>query len=235
MSRPADPHAKIALLRACESVFAEHGLAAAKVEEITRRAGLSKGAFYLHFESKDEAFKHVVESFLARVGAINPPPGDTSELPETAEQLVAFWLERDAQLFEFLWQNRAIVAILAGCQGEYAYLCESFSESCRAGSRQWIEVFKAQDLIRPELDSELVVTLLFGAYNELSRQMLTLQRKPAIFAWLRQTLSIFLRGLGTPALLSALRSAEAEDAPVSQPMEQRQESRGSKRAVRARS
>ena len=44
MPRLADHRAKIELLRAAEAEFAEHGLAAAKVEAITARAGVSKGA-----------------------------------------------------------------------------------------------------------------------------------------------------------------------------------------------
>ena len=66
MSRTPDLMAPVALLRTAEEVFAEKGLEGARVEEIARRAKVSKGAFYLHFESKEEAFREVVESFLAR-------------------------------------------------------------------------------------------------------------------------------------------------------------------------
>ncbi len=61
------PRAKIELLRAAESVFAEHGLAASKVEHITARAGVSKGAFYLHFESKDDCWRQIIEGFVAKL------------------------------------------------------------------------------------------------------------------------------------------------------------------------
>src|SRR5450631_2438302 len=100
MSRPADPTARISLLRASEAVFAENGLVAAKVEEISRRAGLSKGAFYLHFESKEEAFTNVVESFLARMSALLPSPRESNEIPTSPERMLAFWLERDEEMFE---------------------------------------------------------------------------------------------------------------------------------------
>ena len=83
MSRIADPRTKIELLRAAESVFAEHGLAASKVEHITARAGVSKGAFYLHFESKEEAFRQLLESFLAHLSSTLRPPSDYSTLPRT--------------------------------------------------------------------------------------------------------------------------------------------------------
>ena len=64
MARPGDPNAKIDLLRAAEAVFVERGLDHAKVEDITDRAGRSKGAFYLHFQSKEALFGGLVEAFL---------------------------------------------------------------------------------------------------------------------------------------------------------------------------
>ena len=60
MPRLADRRARIELLRAAEAAFTERGLAAARVEDITERAGVSKGAFYLHFQSKDDCFKQIV-------------------------------------------------------------------------------------------------------------------------------------------------------------------------------
>ena len=74
MSRVADPTARISLLRAAEEVFAKKGLESAKVEEIARLAGVSKGAFYLHFSGKEEAFLQVVEAFLARCGSLLRSP-----------------------------------------------------------------------------------------------------------------------------------------------------------------
>jgi len=203
MSRTADPTSKIALLRAAEEVFADKGLAAAKVEEITRRAGLSKGAFYLHFDSKEEAFKQVVESFLARCGAHFEPPNFLELAPEPAA-LLAKWLEMDLSIFEFLWQNRAIVRILEGCQNELAYLLEAFREGTRGITREWIRFGKERGVFRPELDEDLHSTLICGAYHELTRRMLREGRRPPLEVWLAETQSCFARALGTPTLLAAL-------------------------------
>src|SRR3954471_4486804 len=46
-------------------VFAEKGFAAAKLDEIARRAGVSKGALYLYFETKEELFRAVVQQAIA--------------------------------------------------------------------------------------------------------------------------------------------------------------------------
>jgi AcrR family transcriptional regulator len=48
------------ILDAALSVFAEHGIDAAKLEEIATRAGVSKGTIYCYFSSKEELFKAVV-------------------------------------------------------------------------------------------------------------------------------------------------------------------------------
>jgi AcrR family transcriptional regulator len=48
------------ILDAALSVFAEHGIDAAKLEEIATRAGVSKGTIYLYFPSKEALFKEVV-------------------------------------------------------------------------------------------------------------------------------------------------------------------------------
>ena len=54
--RPGD------IVAAALAVFAERGFAGARIEEIARRAGLSKGALYLYFPTKQELFRAVVET-----------------------------------------------------------------------------------------------------------------------------------------------------------------------------
>jgi AcrR family transcriptional regulator len=61
--RKADRPAEI--LHAALTVFAEKGFAAARLDEIASRAGVSKGALYLYFETKEDLFRAVVEQALA--------------------------------------------------------------------------------------------------------------------------------------------------------------------------
>lgn len=46
-------------------VFAEKGFAAARLDDIARRAGVSKGALYLYFETKEDLFAAVVRETIA--------------------------------------------------------------------------------------------------------------------------------------------------------------------------
>ena len=46
--------------------FAEKGFAATRVDDVAKRAGVSKGLLYLYFKTKEELFKAVVKSVVVR-------------------------------------------------------------------------------------------------------------------------------------------------------------------------
>jgi len=48
------------------AVFAEKGYSGARVEEVAKRAGVSKGLMYLYFKTKEELFKAVIRSVVVR-------------------------------------------------------------------------------------------------------------------------------------------------------------------------
>ncbi|MGI9203682.1 MAG: TetR/AcrR family transcriptional regulator [Woeseiaceae bacterium] len=57
--RPAE------ITAAAMNAFAEKGFAATKVEDVARRAGVSKGLLYLYFKTKEDLFKAVVRNFVS--------------------------------------------------------------------------------------------------------------------------------------------------------------------------
>jgi len=52
------------ILHAALDVFAERGFAAAKLDEVAAKAGVSKGTLYLYFPSKEDLFRSVVRGLL---------------------------------------------------------------------------------------------------------------------------------------------------------------------------
>ena len=58
-ARPAE------ILAAALEVFAERGFQAARLEEVAKRAGVSKGALYLYFETKADLFRAVVTDAIS--------------------------------------------------------------------------------------------------------------------------------------------------------------------------
>jgi len=57
--RPAE------ITAAAMQTFAEKGYAATRVEEVAKRAGISKGLLYLYFKTKEELFKAVIRNFIS--------------------------------------------------------------------------------------------------------------------------------------------------------------------------
>jgi AcrR family transcriptional regulator len=53
------------IVAAALEVFAERGFASARLDEIAARAGVSKGALYLYFETKEDLFRAVVTDRVA--------------------------------------------------------------------------------------------------------------------------------------------------------------------------
>ncbi len=204
LSRIADPKSKIALLRAAEDVFAERGVAGAKVEDIAKSAGLSKGAFYLHFESKEAALKQIVEAWLARCSTLFGAPGEYVDTPSDAEALVDFCIERDVRIYEFLWQTRLTMRIIRSCQGEYEYLCDAFRDEMRRRNREWLELWRQDGLMRAEINVEIAAVLMSGAYEELANTMIRQEQRPPLETWLEFAQETFVRAYGMPELIAAL-------------------------------
>ncbi len=206
MPRVADPRTRIILLRAAEAVFSDRGLVAAKVVEITTRAGVSKGAFYLHFESKEDCFRQIVEGVLARLALSGKfPELETVTGPDDIPALLENRLRESIELFEFCWQNRGIMKmILEGGGGSpYAYLLEEFAAGMVQQSETWIAHATKMGLYRSDIDPAIVARLISGTFERLVREIIKQPRRPDIEGWARQAQDLLARGLFT-AKVSAI-------------------------------
>lgn len=86
--RPAE------IVQAALAVFAERGFAGARLDEIAARAGVSKGALYLYFETKEDLFRAVVRQAIAPNVAVvrelaAAHPGPLAELLRNVTQHIA--------------------------------------------------------------------------------------------------------------------------------------------------
>jgi len=89
-ARPAE------IVQAAYQVFSEKGFAAARLDDIAQRAGVSKGALYLYFSNKQEIFEAVVKDAVApNIGAIEQM---ALAFPGTFEQLIRMVAPRIAQV-----------------------------------------------------------------------------------------------------------------------------------------
>jgi len=78
------------------AVFAEKGFAAAKLDEIAKRAGVSKGTLYLYFTDKEELFRAVVRDTISpNIDAVR---ASLEQMDMPFDQIVRAFLPRFAEL-----------------------------------------------------------------------------------------------------------------------------------------
>ena len=87
------------LLAAALDLFVERGYAAARLDDVAARAGVSKGTLYLYFENKEELFKAVVRENLVSALAeaedwIERSAGNSRDL---LRAFILSWWERVGQ------------------------------------------------------------------------------------------------------------------------------------------
>ncbi len=214
MPRPSDPHAKSRLLEAAERVFSEKGLDRAKVEDITTQAGLSKGAFYLHFDSKSDAFKELLSEVLAhlqcRIGEAKD--GNLPALNQGFEHALEVWLARDLAMFEFIWKNRALMRITleGGRSADYQHLIEHFASYAQSETEALLRQGVAAGIYRSSLDVEVAAAFIAGGYDRFARQLVRESKKPDLKKRLRELRWMVITGAGTPELISCLQQLPAE-------------------------
>jgi AcrR family transcriptional regulator len=97
---------KTAILKAARRLFFEKGFKTVTVESIARKAELSKGSFYLYYNSKEEIYAHIllndIDKFHDRISDLLQNPTSASEaLIRLANIYVDFFLN-DRELFRIL-------------------------------------------------------------------------------------------------------------------------------------
>jgi AcrR family transcriptional regulator len=79
------------LLRIAREVFEEDGFDGASVSRIVEEANVSRGTFYLYFESKEDIFRTLAETLLTQVVELQRP-GDELPPRETIRRAIAAFI-----------------------------------------------------------------------------------------------------------------------------------------------
>ena len=210
MPRPSDPHARARLLDAARAVFSERGLDRAKVEDITTRAQLSKGAFYLHFESKEEAFRELLAGVVSHLEHMLDETSEQQLATGPGESTFSSYLEachvKNVEIYEFVWENRALMAMVleGGGSASYQHLIEDFAQRAQRQTATLIQHGVDIGLYRTDLDLEAAAAFIAGGFDRIARQLVRQQRKPDLDSMLREVQWLFLGGIARPEVLVAL-------------------------------
>ena len=143
-------------------MFAEKGFAAAKLDEIAKRAGVSKGTLYLYFQDKADLFRAVIRDTVApRVAAVREM-ADQLELPFA--QIVPMFLSNFAEMTTRLPVG-AVAKIVIGESRNFPDLAKIWHDQVASGALSALEslIRRAQERgeVRPG-DARLVAFSLMG-------------------------------------------------------------------------
>jgi AcrR family transcriptional regulator len=205
------------ILDAAEEVFGELGYYEASVAEITRRAGVAQGTFYIYFHSKREIFTELVEDMGKQLRrAMRAGMGDATDRLE---------IERGGfrAFFEFIAQHRRIYHIIEEARRVAPEAAEAYYRRIGNGYMRGLSAAMDAGQIR-RMDPEGLAYALIGIGHfvalrwliwpqddgEGNKAQLTGLPDPVLDA----VITFILHGLTPPAVPGGEASTSSPDSPT---------------------
>lgn len=149
------------IMEAAEEVFGTRGFHESSITDITQRAGVAQGTFYLYFESKLELFRELVREISkqlrrATTAAIE---GITDRREAEREGLKAF--------FAFLKSHRRIYKVVREAEFVDEDLFRWYYQRMAEGYTRRLQAAQSHGQIRDELEAESLAWSIMGIAHML--------------------------------------------------------------------
>ena len=183
--------AKNRILSAANRVFGERGYRQATMDDVAKKLGVSKGALYLYFASKEELFEAICRTEpLAFKEILYSAFSENKEPLESAGEFFDKMLRRYSsnsglsfEIFSEASRNPGLRKVLKKTQDEYAATLKSYLEEGRK-----------RGFIDEDLDLRFLTYALIGLWNGIETLVVTgLPIEDARRAWLEGFKAIFLK------------------------------------------
>ena len=185
------------ILAAALKVFGRGGYHGTHVEHVIREAGVARGTFYLHFESKHAVFAALVERMLTIFLEARPPTAE-GELHGLAD---AERILRDSYgtLFETFRKHRHLCRLLfdeaVGLNKGFAQLLDDHFRRWHERIQQTFTYFRERGVARKDLDLDVTPELVLGMVERLARRYLFPDRAPDMERLVTAIVELELRGI----------------------------------------
>jgi TetR/AcrR family transcriptional regulator, transcriptional repressor for nem operon len=189
-TKPAEQR-RADLLEAGTALFLANGVAATSLEDITRRAGVSKGLFYLYFRSKEDLLLALQDQFSAELAARIRTATDRvadwpAKLDACVDAIFDSYHERH-DLHEVLFRHGGHVS--ASHQASHALTLDAIRDLLASG--------KAAGVFDLE-DPEATAVMCWASTHAFDRASHS-QSAPADARLVRAARQLFRRAAGVPA------------------------------------
>ena len=179
------------ILNAAADLILEEGLDGTRVSKIAKRAGLTDGALYRHFDNKDdllaEVYLDIAREIEGHAQRFSQQEGTTKErFTGFLEDLFGSFLKQPERLVLFETLNRAT----------------SIKKENEAGALEQtlsllttlLDEAKTDKLIRRDVHNDIIIAAVYGSLSQLVRE--SFQKLQSVKkADLREVLDIFWKGL----------------------------------------
>lgn len=156
------------VLDAARALFAERGYFACRVADVARRAGMSPGNVYWHFESKDSILRAILADGFASLEAMT---AEVAAEYGPARRKLEILVDRTLELYD---RNREFAVILGGLTGEggqqliqsLGFDMEEISGRYHANLRRVFGEARSEGAVTLA-DPDLLVTFYLAFFNGL--------------------------------------------------------------------
>lgn len=216
MPRHADPNAKEALVAAARGEFAKKGLRGARIEDITAACGLSKGAFYLHFESKEALFGELTQAFFSELATCSEhrqremaeyfresgsaTRRDVVQRTPRYRRLLEMETAEDLRVLELMWSYRDVLGVLVrGAQGtDFEGAVWEMTDREVDRITENVDRFQGEHACRTDIPREIFGSMIVGTYMLLGMRMSRMTKKPDLAEWARSLHLLIREGSAPP-------------------------------------
>jgi len=183
--------ARARILSAANQVFGEKGYRQATMDDVARKLGVSKGALYLYFASKEELFEAICKSEpLAFKEILYSSFSENKQPLDSAGEFFDKMLKRygsdsglSFEIFSEASHNPTLRRVLKKTQDDYATTL-----------RTYLEEGRKRGFIDKDLDLHPLTYALIGLWNGIETLIVTgLPVDDARRAWLEGFKAVFLR------------------------------------------
>jgi AcrR family transcriptional regulator len=191
-STPRGLRTRQKLIDAAETVFGELGFHNAGIVEITQRADVALGTFYLYFPDKRAVFEDLVHALNARLR--RDIAARVRDIDDRLEQEVVGF----ETFFEFVRKHRNLYRVILQAETVDEELYRWHYRTLAAGYVRGLRIAQAKGQVRTDLDPETLAYSLMGMAESLgSRFVLWDGKRPPTST--RRTIRAFLEsGLRGP-------------------------------------
>jgi AcrR family transcriptional regulator len=152
------------ILAAAYRVFAEKGYAQTTIDDVAMACGVSKGAIYHHFASKEELFRGLLDDHRHEIEGMRAAIAGATSFADVLRGVVDVWLDHyrsDASFMPLSLELR-VQATRAPWAREFV---ADFYAQLRLMIAALLRASQDAGFVRDDLDVEAAATLLFGVLD----------------------------------------------------------------------